>query len=181
MRKNLVNVRLMIHHPEIDERVEIRRGFSCHSWCLVSTNSPSVHTEFAADVKESRLHNFFFRSQSASINNSWLLNNKVFHSSIWLRGFLRCELTNPRFRMSLKQNFGYFCLRAEAIKAISSRTSPLCDLGIESSMRKNVLKLVQHCSDQELNSINWNLIKASVFRHCSAESITAEPSCNECV
>lgn len=80
------------------------------------------------------------RSQSVSINNSWLLNNKVFHSSFDFGAF--CALPTQQWvdKMSLvsnvfKQIFVIFASGAMTIKVISSR--PLYGLGIEIHERKS--------------------------------------------
>lgn len=76
----------MIHHLRLTN-IESHKNFNCPPKLIQISQSnsafaPSVHTEFIADV-DVKLHIIMytntqmFRSLSASINNQWLLNNKV--------------------------------------------------------------------------------------------------------
>lgn len=96
----------MIHHVRLTNIIwgsivlgaESRKEPSVHN--LIQTkNSPSVHTELVADVDFSSLRivnekkkTLWTHKNVHNVNNSWLLNNKVFHD---FRAFhLNSELTS---------------------------------------------------------------------------------------
>lgn len=157
MRKNLVNVRLMIHHPEIDERrIEIRMErlqLPQLMPCVDEFSFRSHRIRCRCQRVSASQHFFVHRVRALTIRGYWITRSSIlpfdfgaFCAVSWQIRSFECRL-NKILVISLRLASGLKQLRLSRVEH-----RPYATLAL-SSMRKNVLKLVQHL---QRSGINFN-------------------------